>query len=634
MRMVNRIARALATAALVAVWPGAGPGGTASAAAPRAPKPTLEAAQALFEQGRHAEALMMCVDLTRIDPHQPGLAELRERLIARTVLDRDRVAALRAASTQRQLELDLHERMTMPDTYGVRRFVKGESGSLKSLPSAMEATLSRKVTMHLDQVGLADFILAIGQSDNVNIVADDAASSKTMSIHADQVPLIEILEYVARNLGVAFYAGEHIIWATPSQDAASPVPMLTRVYRLRKGMAGSDLAGGGAAADGAAAETSIEAALRRFVPEIPGSDLLFDPKAHAVIAKNTRENLARVEEILDALDVAPLQVQIEARFVAMALNELRELGIDWLLNSDWVVSSKPVVRDGQVVMAPRTQIDDGANITNVKFPNTQGLNLTYRGLLTEPMFQAVIHALETSGKAHTLSAPQVTTVNNRPAKIRVGEDFRYFEEYDVVSVPSSTQEGGTVYRSVLVPVGTPTLEELGIELNVTPSVGADNAAIVLALNPEISEFVRYEYYQVASDYSGRERGGIGDGASNVSTNFELSTIKLPIFRRSMIETEVVVRSGETVVMGGLILSTQSKSRSGVPFISKLPLIGRLFSSEGINEDKKNLLIFVTASLLSDRGENLIPIADEAAGGETPPPGEAAPADDAPAPAAP
>jgi type IV pilus assembly protein PilQ len=200
----------------------------------------------------------------------------------------------------------------------------------------------------------------------------------------------------------------------------------------------------------------------------------------------------------------------------------------------------------------------------------------------------------------------VTTVNNREASIRIGEDFRYFEEFEVQSIPSSVTEAGSqVYSSVLVPVGIPQKEELGIELNVTPSVGADLSSINLHIVPQISEFVRYEQYEVAS-------GNNSTTTSGTTTN-TTSLVKLPIFKRSKIETEVIVQSGETVVMGGLVSSSESKDVEGVPFLSSLPFIGRLFKHDTVSEDKQNLLIFVTANILSDRGENLVPITAEEPG---------------------
>ncbi|MGQ9662587.1 MAG: type II secretion system protein GspD [Kiritimatiellia bacterium] len=565
----------------------------------------LSRAQALYQQGNLRDAMIECAELARKDPEMPGLIELQNKILARLTEERLKAAELATLNTNRRMDLDVQRVRVLPDTYGMQRRITGLSGSVgKGIPSNMEKVLQKKVTVNLDGVSLNDFILALGAAEDVNIIADAAVDTgATMTVRADDVPLAELLDYISRNMGVSFFVGENVIWVTPRDTNLPTTPMETRIYRLRKGLSGSET--------GAGTQIRIMEAVQRFVPALPGADLLFDPKAHAIIARNTRENLAKIEEIIEALDVCPPQIVIEARFVLTSVTDLRELGVDWILNSPLVVSKNAVLRSSSVAKIPHTQIEPGQVLDFTSFENEKiGLNLKYTGLLTDPMFQAVLHALETSKKARTLSVPKVTTVNNHPATIRVGKDFRYFEEYRVESVPTSVSGAGSqVYSTVLVPVGTPALEELGIQLTVTPSVGADMRSITLSLVPEISDLDRFEYYETStSQFSGQNVQ-----QQTTTTNvLGRGLIKLPIFSRSRIETEVVVQSGETVVMGGLITSKESKAEEGVPILSSIPLIGRLFRHDVINEIRDNLLIFVTATILSQRGENLIPIEEVAA----------------------
>jgi type II secretory pathway component GspD/PulD (secretin) len=271
-----------------------------------------------------------------------------------------------------------------------------------------------------------------------------------------------------------------------------------------------------------------------------------------------------------------------------------------------------VVINGGVQQANRTQINQGASIQYAPFVNqVQGMNFTYEGILTDPAFRAVVHALETTGKSRTLSVPRVTTVNNKEATIRIGEDFRYYEEYDLEEYEDlrESSSGGAmerVTRTRLVPTGTPTLEELGYELIVTPSVGADLATINLKLAPQISQFLRWEYFARGADDNTNNNNDDNDADAVVSDS-ETGIIKLPVFSRSLIETEVQVRSGETVIMGGLMRAAASKNRAGTPFLSRLPLIGQLFRHDNVDDTRDNLLIFVTATLISDEGEELIPL---------------------------
>lgn len=563
--------------------------------------PKLRRAQRLYESGRITDAMIACIDLEREDPDMHGLSDLQNNVARAAQKRRKENAMIRDQSSVPRMLTDIDEHKRIPLTYAMRRHVRGETSPLRTPANTMEQVLQKRINVHLAEVDLNAFVLAIGASENVNIIVDGqlAGSGNTMTLHADDTPLIEILNYASRNLDVTFSVGANIIWATPGQGDEAAVPLETRVYRLRKGISGEEVAG---AEDG----IDLVRAIERFIPSANGSDLLFNKKAHVLIAKNTRENLARIEDIIAALDVTPPQILIEARFVSTGVKDLSELGIDWFLDSAVGVTKTAVWENGQKRTANETQIDPGVPVNLTDFENRSlGLNLSYSGLLTDPMFRATLHALETSGKARTLSVPRVTTVNNREASIRIGEDFRYFEEYDIESSPSTTDDGQTIYRTTLVPVGSPQLQELGIELQVTPSVGADLSSIRLHILPKITNFVRFEFYETGRSDNRTGNDTNGSGGTNVA-----SLIKLPIFETSELETEVVVHSGETVVMGGLITTKENKSVSRVPILSSLPLIGRLFRHDVLEEEKQNLLIFVTANIISETGENLIPLTDE------------------------
>jgi len=567
----------------------------------RGPGWPLAEAQVLYDRGQYTQAMIECIDVAKRKPDAPGLEEMQNRIAEALNEQRRREAIERNRLASLKMETETASLMTVPHTYGITRFVTGQTGSLRTPQAGVQKTLERKVTLHLENANLSQFILTVGEAEKINIIADSdlAGSSGAMTLHAEDTPLIEILNYVSRNLNVSFYIGDNVLWVLPGRSAESGVPLETRMYRLRKGIAGEEAANPEEGLD-------IVRVVKRFVPQAQGADLVFNGKSHTLIARNTRENLALIEDIIEALDVCPPQVLIEARFITTGINDLGELGIDWVLNSPVAVTTKKVWEGGAAASANETEIAAGAGIGFTKFPNSgQGLNLSYQGILTDPMFRATLHALEISGKSRTLSVPRVTTVNNKQARIRIGRDFRYFEEYDVESTPSTTSNT-TVYRNVLVPVGRPQVEELGIELGVTPSVGADLGSINLLMKPSIKDFVRYEYYETA---------GVNDNNNPTATN-ATSLIKLPIFSTSELETELIVQSGQTVVMGGLISTSETRSRDGVPIISRIPIVGRLFEHDIVEERRENLLIFVTATLLSEWGESLIPV--PAAGGEATP----------------
>ena len=609
---------ALLVAAGCAVTPPA-----ADAPAEKAYSPALLRARSLFEQGRLSDAIVAVSEISRMDPLAPGLVEL-ESDIMRTLTEARRGAAdARSPISADRMAGEVDEQEIVPATYRTRRNIRGDVASIRSTPTKMQEALRKNVTVHLDNVDLAAFAAQIADTEGINIVADGDLGGATLTIHAEDTPLVEILDYVGRNLGVVFSVGDNLIWATASQEESPSLPLETRIFRLRKGLVGDEVvrpnasgtgSGAGGGLGGGRSQISASAGprltggegstptllevLTRFVPQPEGADLYFSDKAHVLIVKNTRENLAACEDLIEALDIVPPQILIEARFVSTSVTDLSELGLDWVLNNNYVVAGGPRASNR------RLRVNEGASITGTAFENAIGGNFTFQGVLTDPQFTAVLHVLESSGTTRTLSVPRVTALNNRPAYIRIGEDFRYYEEYDLEDYEDTDANGNRVTRNKLVPQGTPTLEELGIELTATPSVGADLATINLALIPEISSFVKWEYYEASGDASDSSDNDDNDD-SRVSGGTGL--VKLPVFSRRHIETDVVVQSGETVILGGLITSNRQKIREGVPFLSSLPFLGQLFRHDNVVEDRQNLIIFVTATLISDRGEELVPI---------------------------
>nr|MBP7637866.1 hypothetical protein [Kiritimatiellia bacterium] len=142
----------------------------------------------------------------------------------------------------------------------------------------------------------------------------------------------------------------------------------------------------------------------------------------------------------------------------------------------------------------------------------------------------------------------------------------------------------------------PTIVETGYSLVATPSVGADLSTITMVLRPEISSIKEWKKYRLSSL----------DSADSVENE---PAIEIPILSRQYIETEAVVRSGETVVLGGLVDTSAQDKDSGIPWLSKLPFIGNLFGTKKNEKKINNILIFVTATLISDIGEELIPLND-------------------------
>jgi type II secretory pathway component GspD/PulD (secretin) len=203
--------------------------------------------------------------------------------------------------------------------------------------------------------------------------------------------------------------------------------------------------------------------------------------------------------------------------------------------------------------------------------------------------RATISALEQSGESQTLSAPRLTVLNNRPATINDGQVQYYYEEYAV-----ATTVGQYYTASSWVPSGKPTKITAGATLNVMASISGDGKSILLALNPSVNTSVQLVPYATLTQPS------TVAGVSNSSF-----TISLPQYRTQELSTRVTVKSGETVVMGGVLEREKSTYVESVPVLGDIPILGVLFRRRTEVDTPRYLLIFVTATIVKDTGEFLV-----------------------------
>jgi type II secretory pathway component GspD/PulD (secretin) len=217
-----------------------------------------------------------------------------------------------------------------------------------------------------------------------------------------------------------------------------------------------------------------------------------------------------------------------------------------------------------------------------------GLQESFTNVLGRSTLSATISALEQNGESQTLSAPRLTVINNRPATISDGKIQYYYEEFNVKT--TITQYNAA---SAFVPAGKPTKLQAGVELSVLASIGGDGKSILLALNPKVAQDVKLVTYATLTDV---------DAAGNVVSTFD---IKLPESTSQELSTRVVVRSGETVAMGGVLQREQTTFVESVPVLGNLPIIGPLFRRRTEIDSPRYLLIFVTATIISETGEFII-----------------------------
>lgn len=437
--------------------------------------------------------------------------------------------------------------------------------------------------------------LAEGSSVNILVSEKAAKSAKPVTIHLVDMPFQRALEYLLRGQGLLFRFDREAVWVA-TRDEMDSEPMETRVFQLNQGPGFfADFEPLKQTRESVALEPkkvremrSLKDVLESVVPTVGKSSMLLDERSGSLIVTHAPYYLQQIAALLQQLDATPVQVQIEARFIEVTITDTMELGFDGQLTGNFALEKG---KEANGTFSPRLQLSStgatlarGSKIDFTDFSNqTNGLNLTFQGILTGLQYSSVLHALAAQGKTKTLSAPRVTTLNNQTATMKVVTEYVYATQYkptvlredlngdgDFNDVISGTRET----RFINAPQGFVT-KDLGILLHVTPSVGQDLRTITMALKPEVSE-----------------------RKTNDTFNGEVT---LPRFTSRNLETSVVIDRGQTIMLGGLMKDTTTKIMTKVPLLGSLPVLGAMFRKQNDSIERSNLLIFVTADLVSPSG---------------------------------
>ena len=366
----------------------------------------------------------------------------------------------------------------------------------------------------------------------------------------------------------------------------------------------------------------------------------FWPHSGVLIVRNTQDNLDMIDALVDQANLSqPKQVEIESKFVEINQNNLKELGFDWLLgpfslngkvfgsggtagtgapvdpaNFPFVdpVTKQPI---GQNPVTSGNRSGDFAISANAldallvpglgqavgAAPGIFGL----AGVFTNPQFQVVIRALNQKKGIDLLSAPKVTTKSGQRAIIEVVREFRYPKTYTPPQVPSigtTTTTGSQVVPVVVTPTTPQDWEtrNTGVTLEVEPVVGGDATTIDLNLVPQVVEFEGFINYGSPINAVGVSTIG-GAISTSIPVLLTQNVINQPVFSTRKVTTSVSVYDGQTVVLGGLMREDVQKVEDKTPIIGDIPLIGRAFRTNVDQHVKKNLVIFVTARVITPSG---------------------------------
>lgn len=318
-----------------------------------------------------------------------------------------------------------------------------------------------------------------------------------------------------------------------------------------------------------------------FVPSI---------KSKTLIITDTAVFLDRIRNvILPQIDKKPKQVLIETRIMEVNRDKLKDIGFDWGTGTAGASGSSTPPTDIRVdtknkkTLAGRNLASEftpsvfspkeGTTTFPGTYPYKAGLELLFKKL-TGSQFEVIMHALEEDVHTNTLSAPRILTLDNQEASILVGFHTPILKS-DITAGTSTTG-----------PSQVQTLDyyqEIGIRLNVVPQIN-EEGYINMIIHPSVTSS--------SSNVTATNVAGTGSGAIQTTVNY-------PIIDVREAQTQVLMRDGETIVLGGLLKDVKSKEIIAIPFLSKLPLLGNLFKRETIDNTKVDLLIFISARILKE-----------------------------------
>jgi general secretion pathway protein D len=454
----------------------------------------------------------------------------------------------------------------------------------------------------------------------------------SITLNLRDIPLYDVLKLVTDLAGLRFRIDRRSVVIVPLTAPAEGI--ISRVYPIQPGVFRTLIeipegSGGGGEISrlGAGVKKAEREDVRKFFEDAgvafpPGANITYNDRLSLLIVSNTPENLELFERVISQLNVIPSQVEIEAKFIEITQSNVDELGFKWNLGAiEWGGSKNRhlrgeggsqtyppnttpgtstgsdeitrAVRDVSAVLSANA-LDALLGAGQVIAPGSSEI-FSLAGVLTDPQFQVVLRAVALQRNADLLSAPKVTTVSGNTAQIKVVREFRYPTEFTpptATAAGSGTSAGAAVAVTPATPGGFET-REVGVLLNVTPTVGPDGYTINLTLVPEVSDFDGFINYG--------SPGSIAAGNTIVPVNFVFNQ---PVFSSRQVTTTIQIWDGQTVVLGGLIREDVVMIDDKVPFLGDIPIVGRLFRSKAEAKSKRNLLIFVTATLVDPAGNKI------------------------------
>lgn len=437
--------------------------------------------------------------------------------------------------------------------------VAGLAVALAAVPHDVPAQTSGRATFSFKGARADAALRLIASQFGMSIVIGREVPG-TITANLSNVTFEEAVGYVCEATGADYRLEDHVL-------VVNPAGLVSRLVRLRW----LDPSAAAEAVRKMLGEKGVVEPFSGRASGAPGATVGGPPetmngaRSNAVVVTDTPARVARIVEVLAQMDARPRQVAIEAKLVETTLGKDEKLGVDWQLRASAAGATLPTTfpfpkRSGSgdftATPNPNNQVGGGgpAFPPGQTFPYPTPADYTF-GKLSFQEFSVAMDILRQTANTNLVSAPTITTLDNEEAEIVVG-----------TVVPIARYE--RMVQTGIMEITGYDEKKVGVRLLVTPHV-AEDSTMVLSVSPEISEIVEY-------------RGQFNER---------------PVTSTRSATTQVVVRNGETLMIGGLIKTVDLQIVRKVPILGDVPLLGALFTHKTTQKQKVDLMIFVTPKML-------------------------------------
>ncbi len=403
--------------------------------------------------------------------------------------------------------------------------------------------------------GIAPRVTADPRTNSILVVGEAAAR-------------LQVRAWVASlDTPLAEGGGEPVVIYLKHGDSETLAPLLKEFATGIATAQAVAAAGGNTAAGGAPAAAVNTSAADR------STTILAEPSTNALIVTASPKMMRELIGIIDQLDIPRAQVLLETIIAEVSTDKAANLGVNWALFSDENGTTVPgggfispiggvsianlasLVADPEGYLTSQGAIPNGATL-GVGRIRDNGLSIA-----------AVIRALRTDTDSNVIAEPQFTALDNEEVSFTDGQEVPFLAGFT-----SSLGGGGGGAQNPgfgLTPVQNVNRQQIGTTLTITPQIN-DGGTMTLDIQLESSELA----------------GLTGDAGSQITNNRAL-------------DTKVRVENGQTIVLGGMVRNSSSRSETRVPFFGRIPLIGELFKTRGGENRQRMLMVFIRPTVLND-----------------------------------